>query len=208
MSIILQAYTPIVPNYLQLLEQNLRLPLEKGNRYTPLHYNPGFELDYTLCDVLEDYSCISYYHYFEKNSALRKQYFDVVRAMGGKEIWIMDDFATENLDDNFKSIYEFLDYLSKHAQFTYADNSEIIKEFDINVLEYDAKGYCTNYYSVYHDTFVDCFAKVNEIEKKYNVHVLGLNQFGGDSIRVIQNNVTNEIKLLNIETGEFKDSEF
>jgi len=55
-------------------------------------------------------------------------------------------------------------------------------------LEYDAKGYCTNYYSVYHDTFVDCFAKVNEIEKKYDVRVLGLNQFGGDSIKVIANN--------------------
>jgi len=56
---------------------------------------------------------------------LRKQYFDVVRAIGGKEMWLMDDLISQVLDENIKSIFEFLDHLFKHAHFKYTDNSEI-----------------------------------------------------------------------------------
>ncbi len=203
MSAKIVAYAPYVENHLQLLEQNLMLPVGKLNN--PKDYYPGFEEDYILKDVLWDTLPIIYASYFHKDGFLRHQYFDVIRAMGLKEIWVMDENVTDVLDDDIKSIYEFIDNLPKRAHWTNSDNSEIdVKEFDIDNLVYDEKGWSTNYYYIYHDTFKDCFEEVEAIEKQYNVHVLGLNKFEKDYIRVVPNVGNKEVSLLNPETGEMR----
>ncbi len=206
MSAKIVAYAPYVSNYLKLLEQNLMLPIEECSN--PKYYYPGFEKDYQLQGTLWDTLPIIYAAYFHKEGRLRYQYFDVIRAMGLKEMWVMNEMETDCLGNEYfydedKNIYDFLEYLDKTVKFT--DNSAPIKEFDINDFTYDNQGWCDNYYNIYHDTFKDCFEKVAAIEKRYNVHVLGLKKFEDNYIRVFPNDTSFAVKLLNPETGEMKD---
>ena len=206
MSVKIVAYAPYVSNHLKLLEQNLMLPIEEC--FNPKYYYPGFEKAFDLQGVLGDTQPIIYAAYFHKDGFLRHQYFDVIRAMGLKEMWVMNEMIPDCLDDYYfrdctKNIYDFLAYLEKTEE--YPDKSAFIKEFDINDFTYDKEGWCVYYYSIYHDTFKDCFEKVAAIEKQYNVHVLGLNKFEGNYIRVFPNDGSFAVKLLNPETGEMKD---
>ena len=205
MSVKIVAYAPYVSNHLKLLEQNLMLPIVKNSH--PQYYYPGFEKAFELQGVLGDTQPIIYAAYFHKDGFLRYQYFDVIRAMGLKEMWVMNEMIPDCLDDDFdngqKNIYDFLAYIDKEVE--YPDKSAPVKEFDINDFTYDKEGWCVNYYSIYHDTFKDCFEKVAAIEKQYNVHVLGLNKFEGNYIRVFPNDTSFAVKLLNPETGEMKD---
>lgn len=204
MSAKIVAYAPYVSNYLKLLEQNLMLPIEECSN--PKYYYPGFEKDYQLQGTLWDTLPIIYAAYFHKEGRLRYQYFDVIRAMGLKEMWVMNEMETDCLGNEYfydedKNIHDFLAYLEKTVEYT--DHSAPIKEFDINDFTYDNQGWCDNYYNIYHDTFKDCFEKVAAIEKQYDVYVLGLHKFEEKYIRVVLNDGAS-VRLLNPETGEFK----
>ena len=203
MSVKIVAYAPYVENHLQLLEKNLMLPVEELNN--PKDYYPGFEKDFILKDALWDTLPIVYAAYFDKDGSLRHEYFDVIRAMGLKEIWVMNEMLIDyigDFPDGEKSISDFLSRLDEEIK--YDDNTATIKEFDINNFTYDEEGRCYNYYDIYHDTFKDCFEEVEAIEKQYNVHVLGLNKFEKDYIRVVPNVGNKEVSLLNPETGEMR----
>ncbi|MBQ6962854.1 MAG: hypothetical protein IJP79_03980 [Paludibacteraceae bacterium] len=200
MSAKIVAYTPYVKDYVRLLEQNLMLPIEE--LYNPKYYYPGFEPYFLIYDVLWDTLPIGYFWYFHKNQNLRNQYFDVIRAIGGNEMWVMSEYVTDALEEDSVSISDFLECLSKQENF-YSDNSAPIKEFNVDDFTFDEKGFCTNYDAIYHDTFKDCFEKVAAIEKQYDVYVLGLHKFEEKYIRVVLNDGVS-VKLLNPEIGEFK----
>lgn len=206
MSAKIVVYAPYVSNHLKLLEQNLMLPIVKNSH--PQYYYPEFEKAFELQGVLGDTQPIIYAAYFHKDGFLRHQYFDVIRAMGLKEMWVMSEMETDCFDDydfrdGQKNIHDFLAYLEKTVEYT--DHSAPIKEFDINDFAYDKKGWCINYYNVYHDTFKDCFEKVAAIERQFKVYVLGLNKFEDKYIRVFPNDGSFAVKLLIPETGEMKD---
>ncbi|MBQ5549929.1 MAG: hypothetical protein IIT32_02600, partial [Bacteroidales bacterium] len=120
MSVKIVAYAPYVSNHLKLLEQNLMLPIVKNSH--PQYYYPGFEKAFELQGVLDDTQPIIYAAYFHKDGFLRHQYFDVIRAMGLKEMWVMNEMIPDCLDDYYfrdctKNIYDFLAYLEKTEEY-------------------------------------------------------------------------------------------
>ena len=193
-------YFPYVHNYKDMLEKNLRIT-----------FDDGYQKDYQICDefysefndVLSDTTAIAYGAYYHKEQWLRHIYFDIVRALNLKDIWIFNEMIVYHFYDEsnpIPSFYDFLKYIEEHGNEV---GGVKVYEYNLSDLKYDENGWCTNYHSVCHDTFNDCFQEVKEIEDKYNVKVLGLHKFENDYIRIIRgDNLT--VELLNPKTGEFK----
>ena len=140
----------------------------------------------------------AYFHYFYKNSPLRFQYFDMIRALGLNEMWIMTEDVSFLIDENTTTIDEALRSLKDNYHFE-------VKEFSEYHYHEDKKGFPTGYDSLYHDDFRDCFNQLFSIEKEYNVKVLGLYEVKPDFIRVLKNN---EIMYLHLQTKRLSYSTY
>ncbi|MBP5503695.1 MAG: hypothetical protein J6Y24_13005 [Bacteroidales bacterium] len=194
-------YFPYVDNYKELLENNLLITFD----------DKGYQEDYQIrdsffsrfFDALSDTTAIVYGAYYAKDQWLRHIYFDIIRALNLKDIWIFNEMIVYHYYDEsnpIPSFYDFLKYIEENG-------NEIggikVYEYNLSDLEYDDEGWCTNYHSVCHDSFTDCFQEVKEIEDKYNVIVIGLHKFDQHYIRVLREN-SSEVELLDPSTGEFK----
>lgn len=197
MSAKILAFAPYVTNIKGLIEKNLRLSINDKTGDVEGYYT-GFEDDSMFNNVLSHTTCIPYFRYFDKDQYLRRQYFDVIRALGLKKMWVMTEMMDNCIDEEHPDFDDFLKELDK---INYSDGTKGFQSFNIKNFEYDEKGFCTNYYSAYHDTFDDLFQEVADIEKKYDVIVLGLNKYENNYIRVIKGNNLN-VEFLNPETGE------
>ena len=189
----------VTTHYADVMEigRHLRLPMIcwEGYDWEPIYYGIGFEVISGEYKYLESNSGIAYYHYCEvtngKTDELRIRHFDLVRALGMKEAWAMDENAMDYYDD----YYEPSDPIEKMNEImAQGYGYEKCPEFCWEELQN------ADYFGVYHDQFKDCFELVDRIEKKYNVSVLGLKDFWG-FIRVIKND---RVMFLNYETGELK----
>lgn len=199
MSAKIMAFTPYVKNYKELIEKNLLLPINAADNIEG--YYTGFDYDYIFNNALSHTTYIPYFRYFDKDQFLRRQYFDVIRALEQKEMWVMSEMLDNYIDEDQSDFYEFLKKLDTILD--YSDGTKGIHTFDINNFEFNEEGFCTNYYSAYYDTFDDLFQEVDCIEKKFHVNVLGLNLYEVDYIRITREN-KQKAELLNQKTGEIK----
>lgn len=176
------AYMRSVPNPMELLSKNLRLPVNKNQWIEVEKYNVDIETA-AYCPSVKDAFYTTepypYWHFFSfdghGDSWIRTEFFDFVRALGLKEMWFMD----ENLEpqgDGYESIEALVQDLG--AELHEYKWEELTKELD-------ESGFTkAEYYSLYHDDFHDLFARVERIEQEHCVHVLGLKRFDEDYIRV------------------------
>ena len=121
-----------------------------------------------------------------RSSNLRNRYFDIVRSLGLKEMWLMwEDLMDyfEPYDDDIPAILAKM--TAKRNPNEFAERTLI--EFDLKSLlcQKPYKDDIYPYSMFYHDTFSDLFKKVTEIESEENVVVLGLTEFEEGKIRVL-----------------------
>ena len=124
-----------------------------------------------------------------RSSDLRNRYFDIVRALGLKEMWLMWEDLSDHFDfmeDDLSTIISKMKAERRTEEF--ADRT--FEEFDLQTLldqtPYDDEVY--PYGMFYHDDFNDLFQQVDEIEARKNVIVLGLTEFEEGKIRVMYPN--------------------
>lgn len=190
----------VTTHYADVMEigRRLRLPMIcwEGYDWEPIYYSIGFEVISGQHAFLESNSGIVYSSYSEirngKTSELRIRHFDLVRALGLKEAWAMDENAMDFYDD----FYEPSDSIEKMNEImAQGFGYEKCPEFSLE--EQQKTGFIRG---IYHDQYKDCFDLVDRIEKEYGVSVLGLNDFWG-FIRVVKND---KVMFLNYETGDMK----
>ena len=178
---------------------NLLLPMENpfGNVLEPKYYKLDFSPIIGQYSFLHSNPGIPYVFYYQtekgKPSELRIRHFDLVRALGLEEAWATHDMVTDAIDDFYEPslpLDEMIEIMVGYAGYS------TCPEFDIK------KGADNEGYSIYHDSFNDCFELVDMIENKYNVIVLGLKEFRHHFIRVYKDG---KVMALNYETGEIKD---
>ncbi len=181
-----------VDNYIDVIAQFLRCHIRK-NTTKPYGYSVELERS-DFGRMLWDTVGIAYYHYFDKNSSLRSQYFDLTRALGLNDGWIYAETCEDMLDDdNYDTIEDVVAAM--------CENGDTCHEFDVNDFEYDDSG-CniSDFYGIYHDTFNDLWEKVHTLEEKYDVKVLALTKFNV-GIKVLSNGTT---MYLDEESGVLK----
>ncbi len=184
-----------VDDYLQKQASFLHLPLIKEkyyNEYEIGDYCIFFELDEPVIDCLSATTCVYYHRYFDKNCSLREQCFDCIRALGLKELWAFDEILYDVFGD--KDGYEL---------------KEAIEKIDLEWHEFVRDEVNENdYYSYYHDSFKDLFEKVELLECKFDVHVLGLRWKKGENgdrfIRILKDK---SVYWMNEITGELSVAE-
>lgn len=205
MSSKIAALTHQVDNYSSLLQRNLRLPIEQdidGFIFLKGYMNDwGYSYQPPFETLLSISSCICYFHYFYKDSRLRIQYFDTIRAMGLSEMWLMEEDILDYYNDNDITISDFLDSVKSSLHCAPSEFSDYKFELYDNGHGYK---FPANYASLYHDNFRDCFEKVSSIESHFDVKVLGLNEYENNNIRVIKDE---KIMLLDLEKGDLRPTE-
>lgn len=195
MSVMYTAYLQAVPNAEQLLSEHLRLPLEKDtdNRFDVqgYHVNLCIPDGPIIKNTLESFGAYRYYNYFRfgkyGDSWLRVELFDYIRALGLREMWFISEILCGYLmEDEYESIEDVVTEL----QHCIPENERYCTpcEYDAAYLrsEIDEDWGITKKYmgGLYHDSFKDLFEKVDDIESKYGVHILGLKLFDDDFIRI------------------------
>ena len=190
MSAKLLAIMECVPDAVLRLGQNLKVEVfgDDGDREVQM---------YDMCLCFDNPSIISNYansyrlwYYFQfserRSSDLRNRFFDVVRALGPREMWLMDEMLSDCFDlyeDDIETILKKMTAEKEPWEFT----NRHFEEFDLrNLLQMDP--YEDDNYphgSFYHDDFSDLFKEVEDIENRENVHILGLTEFTPDHIRVL-----------------------
>lgn len=205
MSVKIVAFTHPINNYESLIKKNLRLSqkLDPLNSSVITDYLEGYNIQWETGVLPPLESLISvegyaYFNYFHKNSPLRFQYFDMIRAFGLNEMWLMTEDISELIDDNTTTIDEALCSLKDNYHFE-------AKEFSEYHYHEDEKGFPTDYGALYHDDFGDCFNRVFSIEKEHDIKVLGLYEVKPDFIRVLKND---EIMYLHLQTKRLSHSTY
>ena len=194
MSAKLYVLTHKVDDFKKKQSDFLHLPIkEDGEDYSIENYQVAFNSDLPVVDCLSDNPGVPYHCYFDDFSNLREQYFDCVRALGLKEMWLFEELLYDALGD--KDGYTL---------------SEAIEKLNISYKypceEYNGqKIFAEGYGSFYHDTFSDLFEIVENFESKFNAKVLGLRTYqdkytGDDLIRVIKDE---ELCYFNLNTEKF-----
>ena len=122
-----------------------------------------------------------------RSSDLRNRFFDIIRALGLREMWFMWEDLSDYFDLYTDSIPIILSKMaSERRPEEFAERS--LHEFNLKELleqtPYEDDVY--PYGMFYHDTFADLFQKVDEIESRENVIVLGLTEFEEGTIRVMR----------------------
>ena len=189
MSSKIAALTHPVENYVTLLQENLHLPIEDDidgsifiEGYMP-DWGDSFLPPYGT--LLSNASSICYFHYFYKDSALRTQYFDTIRAMGLREMWVMEELVLDYCNEDDMTIEDFLTSVNQRLQLSPYEFSEY--SFETYDNGYGRK-FPTDFGSLYHENFEDLFNKVSQIETAFNVQVIGLKEYPQNCIRVLKDN--------------------
>lgn len=186
---------------LKKLSSKLRLPIDGSDMefIRAKYYNMDFGVDFMCADTFCFNPGIVYSEYFDKfkensSSYMRYEIFDFVRGLEQSEIWLMEEIITDYGEPEDCSVISLDKFISNIE-----DNLSKFEEFDINTLTYDNHGCFLNYRSLYHDTFTDLFAEVENIETAYHVEVLGLKRF--DKKRLIRVARDGQVFMLNLDDG-------
>ncbi len=122
-----------------------------------------------------------------RSSELRNRYFDIVRALGLKEMWFMWEDLTDYFDpyeDDLQTILTTMTAPRRPDEFVNREFNEFDLEELLSQEPYSDEVYPFGVF--YHDTFKDLFRQVEEIETRDNVMVLGLTEFDPGMIRVLK----------------------
>ena len=106
-------YFPYVHNYKDMLEKNLRITFDDGYQKDNQIYDEFYS---EFNDVLSDTTAIAYGAYYHKEQWLRHIYFDIVRALNLKDIWIFNEMIVYHFYDESNPIPSFYDFL-KYMKF-------------------------------------------------------------------------------------------
>jgi hypothetical protein len=198
MSAKIYALTHWVNDYCQKQADFLHLPVRYHDGfYTIGDYDIDFEQEWFVSCLLHT-TAIPYWVYFDKESNLREQYFDCIRSLGLREMWVFSEYmcAYWSEDDNILSLDEAIGEIENALGYSCP---EYTNDIDLDV----------GYYPIYHDTFADLFEEVDRIEALYQVKVLGLrwrldSNNKGKVIRCLKGNRVISLNLLTGETN-FED---
>lgn len=173
------------------LESNLMVGVTKeGYCLNVSDYGVALELNnpYLIASNSDGFPLWLYFQFRNhRSSDLRNRYFDIIRALGLREMWFMWEDLSDYFDLYTDSIPIILSKMaSERRPEEFAERS--LHEFNLKELleqtPYEDDVY--PYGMFYHDTFADLFQKVDEIESRENVIVLGLTEFEEGTIRVMR----------------------
>ncbi len=198
MSAKIYAFTHMVNNYEEKLSSFLHLPIKTDKKYWSCQlgdYDVYFMPDDPVVSCLSYTDAFAYFHYFEKDCNLRVECFDCVRALGLNEMWVFEELLYDALGK--KDGYT-LEEAIKDIEDSYKLQC---REFVRDEVDED------NYGIFYHDSFTDLFKKVELLENKFNVKVLGLKwyidpQTEEKLIRVLKND---KVYYMGQETGNLTE---
>ena len=173
------------------LESNLMVDVTKEDFCLDIS-KYGIELEFYNPNIITSNSNgFPLWLYFQfrnhRSSDLRNRFFDIIRALGLREMWFMWEDLSDYFDLYTDSIPIILSKMaSERRPEEFAERS--LHEFNLKELleqtPYEDDVY--PYGMFYHDTFADLFQKVDEIESRENVIVLGLTEFEEGTIRVMR----------------------
>lgn len=173
------------------LESNLMVDVTKEDFCLDIS-KYGIELEFYNPNIITSNSNgFPLWLYFQfrnhRSSDLRNRFFDIIRALGLREMWFMWEDLSDYFDLYVDSIPVILSKMtSERRPEEFAERS--LHEFNLKELleqtPYEDDVY--PYGMFYHDTFADLFQKVDEIESRENVIVLGLTEFEEGTIRVMR----------------------
>lgn len=193
------AFTHMVENYKEKSSEFLHLPIENEEDdwcYQLGDYQVSFGPEEPIVSCLSYTDAIAYYHYFEDDCNIRVQCFDCIRALGLKEMWVFDEMLYDVLGGDNYSLDEAIKEMENRHNYKC---KEFVKE-EVNE---------DNFERFYHDTFIDLFQEVEQLEAKFNVKVLGLRwaidpKTNEKLIRVLKND---KVYYLGKETGKLTEIE-
>ena len=179
-----------VDNPKVMLENNLKVEVKKDNiGLDVMGYEVHLEFDNPsiITSNADGFPLWLYSQCTNRRSSnLRNRYFDIVRALGLKEMWLLWEDLADYFDsyaDDLPTIIAKMTAERTHVEFV----ERTLEEFDLQKLLQQTPSEDDVYpYGMFtHDVFSDLFQRVEEIENQMNVVVLGLTEFEKNTIRVM-----------------------